>query len=139
MPARASSCSIGFRPAFEWAVAPEASFVEGDIADEALVGRLIAEHDIDAVIHFAGSIVVPESVADPLGYYLNNTVKSRALIETAVTRRGAALHLLVDRGGLWRCRHRAGASRRAPTLPLSPYGRSKLMTEMDAGGRGDGA
>jgi UDP-glucose 4-epimerase len=53
------------------------SFVDGDVGDEALVGRLIAEEGVDAIIHFAGSIVVPESVADPLGYYLNNTVKSR--------------------------------------------------------------
>ncbi len=57
----------------------------GDIADGALVSRLIAEKGISEIIHFAGSIVVPESVADPLGYYLNNTVASRALIEAAVT------------------------------------------------------
>ena len=69
---------------FKWAVAPEAILVQGDIGDEALVARLIAEHKIDAIIHFAGSIVVPDSVADPLGYYLNNTVKSRALIAAAV-------------------------------------------------------
>ena len=69
---------------FDWAVAPEATLVDGDCGDQALVGRLIAEHGVDAIIHFAGSIVVPESVADPLGYYLNNTVKSRALIEAAV-------------------------------------------------------
>ena len=54
-----------------------------DAGDEALLDRVMTEKKIDAIIHFAGSIVVPESVADPLGYYLNNTVKSRALIESA--------------------------------------------------------
>ena len=70
---------------FEWAVAPEAKLVVGDVADKELVGvghpRAIG---VDAIIHFAGSIVVPESVADPLGYYENNTCKTRTLIETAV-------------------------------------------------------
>jgi UDP-glucose 4-epimerase len=72
--------STGFR----WAVAPEAGFVEGDVCDHNLVRRLLLKNDIDAVLHFAGSIVVPESVSDPLGYYLNNTCKSRTLIATAV-------------------------------------------------------
>src|SRR6185312_10070149 len=69
---------------FDWAIAPAAKLVVGDIGDQAVVGRLIEEHKIEAIIHFAGSIVVPESVADPLGYYRNNTVNSRALIECAV-------------------------------------------------------
>src|SRR4051794_32917253 len=69
---------------FWWAVAPKAKLIEGDIGEQALVGAIIADHGIDAIIHFAGSIVVPESVADPLAYYLNNTVKTRALIECAV-------------------------------------------------------
>ena len=65
---------------FEWAVAPEAKLVVGDIGDTELVARVIAEHKVDAVIHFAGSIVVPESVADPLGYYQTNVCKARTLI-----------------------------------------------------------
>src|SRR5919205_4261247 len=69
---------------FSWALPPEVTLVAGDVGDQDLVARVIAEHKIDAVAHFAAKIVVPESVADPLGYYLNNTVKSRALIETAV-------------------------------------------------------
>ena len=67
-----------------WAISPKAKLVEGDIGDEALLARLMAEHRFDAVVHFAGSIVVPESVSDPLGYYLNNTVKSRSLMAAAV-------------------------------------------------------
>ncbi len=69
---------------FDWAVAPEAKLIVGDIADDELVDRVVRENGIDAIVHFAGSIIVPESVADPLGYYLNNTVKSRALIASAV-------------------------------------------------------
>ena len=72
--------STGFR----WAVPDAAEFVEGDVGDAALLRRLLAGNAIDAIIHFAGSIVVPESVADPLGYYLNNTCKSRSLIASAV-------------------------------------------------------
>ena len=68
--------STGFR----WAVPAEATFVEGDVGDQDLVRGLLKKNSVDAILHFAGSIVVPESVADPLGYYLNNTCKSRSLI-----------------------------------------------------------
>ena len=69
-----------------------AAFAEGDIADQPLVARLIDEHGIGAIIHFAGSIVVPESVENPLKYYENNTVKSRSLIESAV--KGGVRHFI---------------------------------------------
>jgi len=59
---------------FRWAVSPEATLVVGDAGDQDLVRTLVRKHAITAIIHFAGSIVVPESVADPLGYYNNNTV-----------------------------------------------------------------
>ncbi|MGZ8999297.1 MAG: NAD-dependent epimerase/dehydratase family protein, partial [Allosphingosinicella sp.] len=62
---------------FEWAVADGAKLIKGDIADQALVGRLIAEEGISAIIHFAGSIIAPESVENPLKYYENNTAKTR--------------------------------------------------------------
>ena len=74
--------STGFR----WSVPEGVPLVVADMGDEAAVGRAIAEHGIDAIAHFAARIVVPESVSDPLGYYLNNTVKSRALLATAVAR-----------------------------------------------------
>src|SRR5215207_10001704 len=80
--------STGFR----WAVPAGATFVEGDVGDQRLVGRLIGEHGIAAIAHFAAKIVVPESVADPLGYYLGNTMKSRALIEAAV--KGGVKHMI---------------------------------------------
>src|SRR6266567_2168867 len=69
---------------FDWAVPKSVPLVVGETGDQALVAALIAREGIDAVIHFAASIVVPDSVADPLGYYRNNTVNSRALIETAI-------------------------------------------------------
>jgi UDP-glucose 4-epimerase len=70
---------------FDWAVAEGVPLVVGDTGDQPLVASIIAEHRIDAIIHFAASTVVPESVADPLAYYRNNTVNSRALIETAIS------------------------------------------------------
>ena len=77
---------------FKWAVATGVPLVVGDTGDQALVARIIAEHAIDAIIHFAASIVVPDSVSDPLGYYRNNTVNSRALIECAV--KGGVKHFI---------------------------------------------
>jgi UDP-glucose 4-epimerase len=69
---------------FDWAVAPDASLLIGDTGDQLRVAELIEEHRVDAIIHFAASIVVPGSVRDPLAFYRNNTANSRALIETAV-------------------------------------------------------
>src|SRR5271157_3702825 len=69
---------------FDWAVAKGVPLVVGDTGDQPLVGRLIQQYQIDTIIHFAASIVVPDSVRDPLGYYRNNTVNTRALIECAV-------------------------------------------------------
>ena len=72
--------STGFR----FAVDDDVSFYEGDIEDSDLLARIFAEQGTRAIMHFAGSIIVPESVEDPLKYYHNNTVKSRALIAAAV-------------------------------------------------------
>src|ERR1700731_3004703 len=69
---------------FAWAVPAGVPFALGDFGDSELIGRLIDEHQIDAIAHFAAKIVVPESVGDPLGYYLNNVSKARNLIECAV-------------------------------------------------------
>jgi UDP-glucose 4-epimerase len=113
---------------FRWAVAPEARIVIGDVGDGDLVGRLIAEHKIEAIIHFAGSIVVPESVADPLGYYLNNTVKSRALIAAAV--KGGVRHFIFSStAAVYGTPKVTPVAENAVLMPESPYGRSKLMTE----------
>ena len=69
---------------FRWAVPADVPFVQASIDDAAIVARTLVEHRVGAIVHFAGSVVVPESVRDPLKYYLNNTVRSRSLIESAV-------------------------------------------------------
>jgi UDP-glucose 4-epimerase len=69
---------------FDWAVAPGVPLVVGETGDQDLVAKVIRENNVEAIIHFAASIVVPDSVHDPLGYYRNNTVNSRALIECAI-------------------------------------------------------
>jgi UDP-glucose 4-epimerase len=114
---------------FAWAVAPEATFVEGDCGDIDLVGRLIEEHSVDAIIHFAGSVVVPDSVSDPLSYYLNNTVRARALIEAAV--RGGVRHFICSStSAVYGTPSVTPVAEGAPLMPESPYGRSKMMVEM---------
>jgi UDP-glucose 4-epimerase len=118
-----------------WAVPKAAQFIEGDAGDQPLVERLIRQHSIDCIIHFAGSIVVPDSVVDPLGYYLNNTVKSRALIEAAV-RSGVGHFIFSSTAAVYGMPEEEFLSEDAPLRPLSPYGSSKLMTEImlaDAG------
>ena len=117
--------STGFR----WAVPEAATLVVGDIGDEALVAELIAAHSVTAIIHFAGSIVVPESVTDPLGYYFNNTVKSRALIAAAVAK-GVPHFIFSSTAAVYGNPAQTPVSEDADLRPMSPYGTSKLMTEM---------
>lgn len=114
---------------FAWAVHPDAVLIRGDIGDQALILRLIAQHHIDAIIHFAGSIVVPDSVADPLGYYLNNTVKSRALIETAVLG-GVRSFIFSSTAAVYGMPQQNPVTEDVALAPISPYGTSKMMTEM---------
>ena len=114
---------------FRWAIAPEAKLVTGDIGDEPLLAQIIAGHKVDAIIHFAGSIVVPESVTNPLAYYLNNTVKSRALIAAAV-KAGVRNFIFSSTAAVYGTPAMAPVAEDAPLLPESPYGRSKMMTEM---------
>ncbi|MEQ1650896.1 MAG: UDP-glucose 4-epimerase GalE [Hyphomicrobium sp.] len=117
--------STGFR----WAVAPGATLVVGDIADTDLVKAVIKAHDVKAIIHFAGSIVVPESVADPLGYYLNNTVKSRGLIQCAVET-GVKHFIFSSTAAVYGNPKENPVTETAVPAPMSPYGSSKLMTEI---------
>ncbi|MEJ0013767.1 MAG: UDP-glucose 4-epimerase GalE [Bauldia sp.] len=113
---------------FKWAVAPEAKLIHGDVGDEDLAGRIIAEHKVDAIIHFAGSIIVPESVSDPLKYYFNNTVRSRALIAAAV--KGGVRHFIFSStAAVYGTPSVSPVPENAVLMPESPYGRSKLMTE----------
>ncbi|MFL5238629.1 MAG: UDP-glucose 4-epimerase GalE [Rhizomicrobium sp.] len=104
------------------------AFVEGDAGDQPLVRRLIREHGVDTVIHFAGSIVVPESLEEPLRYYANNTVTSRALIETCVLEK-VKHFIFSSTATVYAVDARQPLSENEPTGPISPYARSKLMTE----------
>lgn len=117
--------STGFR----WAVPEAATLVVGDVGDSDLVSTIIRKHSIDAIIHFAGSIVVPDSVSDPLGYYLNNTVKSRALIDAAVANQ-VKHFIFSSTAAVYGNPQENPVSEDADLRPVSPYGSSKLMTEI---------
>ena len=105
-----------------------AAFVYGDAGNVELVRNVIRKHGIDAIIHFAGSVIVPDSVADPLGYYHNNTVKSRALIEAAVST-GVHKFIFSSTAAVYGMPETSPVAETAPVMPISPYGWSKLMTE----------
>jgi UDP-glucose 4-epimerase len=123
--------STGFRRA----VPGDAQLIEGDCGDEPLVSDLIRRRNVRAIIHFAGSIIVPESVEHPLKYYLNNTVKSRALIATAVAQ-GVSSFIFSSTAAVYGDPPESPIGEHAPLRPISPYGSSKMMTEImlkDAG------
>ena len=105
-----------------------AVFVEGDIRDRALVRRLLDAHGIEAVVHFAGSTVVPESVADPLKYYANNTAATRDLLETC-TGAGVDKFIFSSTAAVYGVTDADLVDEGAVTAPATPYGRSKLMSE----------
>lgn len=114
---------------FEWAVPAEAELVVADIADQERVEAVMRRHAVDTVIHFAGSIIVPESVADPLAYYLNNTVASRSLIESTV-RSGVSNFIFSSTAAVYGNPVEVPVREGAALSPESPYGTSKLMTEL---------
>ena len=117
---------------FRFAVPEGVAFYEGDIEDAGLLARIFAEqglgNGIGAVMHFAGSIVVPESVENPLEYYHNNTVKSRALIEAAVAA-GVPHFIFSSTAATYGIPEVSPVTEETPTRPINPYGWSKLMTE----------
>ena len=113
---------------FDWAVAREAELVIGDVGDRVLLDRVLKSRKVETVMHFAGSIVVPDSVADPLGYYLNNTVKSRELIAAAVSN-GVEKFVFSSTSAVYGVPERVPVSEDMPLNPMSPYGASKAMTE----------
>src|SRR4051812_519779 len=110
-------------------VVPEdVPFFEGSVADRALLERILAEQEIGAIMHFAGSIVVPESVENPLKYYANNTVASHALIGAAVAA-GVKHILFSSTAAVYGAPERVPIEEGDPKQPINPYGASKLMTE----------
>ena len=117
---------------FRWAVPQGVPFYQGDIEDADLLARIFAEQGTRAVMHFAGSIIVPESVENPLKYYHNNTAKSRALIAAAVA--GGVPHFIFSStAATYGVPEVSPVSEDTPKLPINPYGMSKLMTEIMLG------
>ena len=114
---------------FKWALPLQAKLVVGDIGDIELAQSVIARHGVTAIIHFAGSVVVPDSVADPLGYYLNNTVRSRALMEAAV-KSGVKQFIFSSTAAVYGMAKEMPVRETTVVEPMSPYGSSKLMTEI---------
>ena len=102
--------------------------VVGDTGDAALLERIFAENDIDTVMHFAAHTIVPESVADPLKYYRNNTASSRTLLE-ASARHGVKNFVFSSTAAVYGIPDGGRASEESATQPINPYGTSKLMTE----------
>src|ERR1700754_3332846 len=101
----------------------------GDAGDENLVEGVIAQHNIESIIHFAGSVVVPDSMRDPLGYYRNNFMTARNLLNVAV-KRGINRFIFSSTAAVYGNPDQVPVPEHAPTRPLSPYGSSKLMTEI---------
>jgi UDP-glucose 4-epimerase len=115
--------STGFREAVT-----AGELVIGDTGDAALLEKVFAEHDIDTVMHFAAHTIVPESVADPLKYYRNNTASSRTLLE-ACAKNDVRHVVFSSTAAVYGIPSDGRASEATVTRPINPYGSSKLMTE----------
>jgi UDP-glucose 4-epimerase len=114
---------------FDWAVAAGVPLVIGETGDQNLLSTIIKEQEVECIIHFAASIVVPDSVADPLRYYKNNTVNSRALIECAVAA-GVPRFIFSSTAAVYGNPAHVPVTEDEALMPMSPYGSSKLMTEI---------
>ncbi len=118
-----------FYSGHRWAVDPAATLVEGDIADKHCVDQLLKTHKIDSVVHFAGYIVVPESVEDPLKYYENNVVGSLRLIEVC-EKNNVSRFVFSSSAAVYGLPDSQKVSEDTQLKPINPYGNSKLITEM---------
>ena len=113
---------------FRFAVPDDVPFFEGDIADAELVTQIIAEQNIGAIMHFAGSVVVPESVDNPLKYYDNNTGRTRALLAAAIAA-GVPHFIFSSTAATYGVPDVSPVTEDTPQQPINPYGWSKLFTE----------
>jgi len=117
--------STGFR----FLLPTNVPFVAGSTGDRDLVAKTIRQHQVDAIIHFAASIVVPDSVRDPLGYYRNNTMNTCSLLQTAVEN-GVGKFIFSSTAAVYGNASDEPVREDSPTVPISPYGTSKLMSEI---------
>ncbi len=115
--------STGFKQAVR-----DTTLVTGNVGDRKLVDALLAEHKVDTIIHFAAHTIVPESVADPLKYYGNNTCSTRSLLESA-SRAGVKNFVFSSTAAVYGIPASGLASEESTTAPINPYGTSKLMSE----------
>ncbi len=115
--------STGFK-----AAVPHSPLVVGDVGDRGLVSHLLSEYHIDAVIHFASHTVVPDSVSNPLKYYANNTCSTHSLLECCLTA-GIKRFIFSSTAAVYGIPREPFASEETPTMPINPYGTSKLMSE----------
>jgi UDP-glucose 4-epimerase len=113
---------------FRWAVPNDIAFEQGDVGDDVRVKEVIEKYNIGAIMHFAGSVIVPESVEDPLKYYRNNTANSRSLIDSAI-RSGVKHFIFSSTAATYGVPENVLVNEDTPTVPINPYGMSKLMTE----------
>jgi UDP-glucose 4-epimerase len=113
---------------FRWAIPDDVPLEEGDVGDAGRVSEILTKHKIGAIMHFAGSIIVPESVENPLKYYRNNTANSRSLIESAVGA-GVKHFIFSSTAATYGIPEVVPVREDSPKLPINPYGMSKLMTE----------
>jgi UDP-glucose 4-epimerase len=115
--------STGFRQAVR-----DVPLVTGSVGDARLVDQLLAEHNVDTIVHFAANTIVPESVSDPLKYYGNNTAATRSLLESA-SKAGVKHFVFSSTAAVYGIPESGVAAEETPTAPINPYGTSKLMTE----------
>jgi len=111
-----------------WLAPESAAFVEADVGDELALSRVFKEHDIKEVIHFAGSIVVPESIRRPLDYYKNNTANTLTLIRACVDA-GVSRFIFSSTASVYGRPERVPVSETAPLQSISPYGATMAMSE----------
>jgi UDP-glucose 4-epimerase len=102
--------------------------IVGDTGDQQLVSRILEEHNIDSVLHFAAHTIVPESVADPLKYYLNNTANTRNLLQCC-QQAGVKHFIFSSTAAVYGTPEQSLIDESTPTSPINPYGTSKLMSE----------
>src|SRR4030095_6063155 len=117
-----------FSSGFEWAIPSGVPVFVEDIGDQRRGAPLLAKYGISEIIHFAASVVVPESVADPLRYYRNNTANSRSLFEVAITS-GVQRFIFSSTAAVYGNPPANPVTEETPVAPVSPYGSSKFMAE----------